>query len=128
MYSTGHGSFAVSPDGRQLYYVHHGRPSPTEPQRRLYTERAFLDPGSLGLSIDQADERPPIPSGVAPYSIAPRRGRCTCAPGLASRSRGASWSADGAALALGNPLNRVRRGPPTRASPRSATPAAPAGR
>ena len=69
MYSTGHGSFAVSPDSRELYYVHHGRPSPTEPQRRLYTERAVLDPGSLGLSIDQATSDRPIPSGVAPYSM-----------------------------------------------------------
>src|SRR6476620_4478013 len=68
MYSTGHGSFAVSPDSRELYYVHHGRPSLTEPQRRLYTERAVLDPGTLGLSIDQATSDRPIPSGVAPYS------------------------------------------------------------
>ena len=130
MYSTGHGSFAVSPDWRQLYYVHHGRPSPTEPQRRLYTERAFLDPGSLGLSIDQATSDRPIPSGVAPYSM--RRLVAVAVPAVAAprgRSRGGSPSADGALLALGNPLNRVRA---TSADPgawlRSSTPAAPAGR
>ena len=39
MYSTGHGDIEFSPDGRELYYVHHGRPTPTDPQRRLYTDR-----------------------------------------------------------------------------------------
>jgi GH43 family beta-xylosidase len=108
MYSTGHGSFAVSPDERQLYYVHHGRPSPTEPQRRLYTERAVLDPGSLGLSIDQATSDRPIPSGVAPYSISASSRSLYLRSGT---SRSLAWrvaSADGALLALGNPLNRVR--------------------
>jgi hypothetical protein len=108
MYSTGHGSFAVSPDGRQLYYVHHGRPSPTEPQRRLYTERAFLDPGSLGLSIDQATSDRPIPSGVAPYSIGASSRTLFLRAGSSKRLAWRVWSADGAALALGNPLNRVR--------------------
>ena len=108
MYSTGHGSFAVSPDSRELYYVHHGRPSPTEPQRRLYTERAILDPGSLGLSIDQATSDRPIPSGVAPYSIGASSRTVFLRSGS---SRSLAWrvlSADGAALALANPLNRVR--------------------
>jgi GH43 family beta-xylosidase len=108
MYSTGHGSFAVSPDGRQLYYVHHGRPSPTEPQRRLYTERAFLDPGSLGLSIDQATSDRPIPSGVAPYSMGASSRTVYLRSGSSKRLAWRVWSADGAALALGNPLNRVR--------------------
>jgi GH43 family beta-xylosidase len=108
MYSTGHGSFAVSPDGRQLYYVHHGRPSPTEPQRRLYTERAFLDPGSLGLSIDQATTDRPIPSGVAPYSMGASSRTLYLRSGSSRRLAWRVWSADGAALALGNPLNRVR--------------------
>jgi GH43 family beta-xylosidase len=108
MYSTGHGSFAVSPDERQLYYVHHGRPSPTEPQRRLYTERAFLDPGSLGLSIDQATSDRPIPSGVAPYSMGASARTLFLRAGSSKRLAWRVWSADGAALALGNPLNRVR--------------------
>jgi GH43 family beta-xylosidase len=108
MYSTGHGSFAVSPDGRQLYYVHHGRPSPTEPQRRLYTERAFLDPGSLGLSIDQATSDRPIPSGVAPYSMGASSRTLYLRSGSSRRLAWRVWSADGARLALGNPLNRVR--------------------
>jgi GH43 family beta-xylosidase len=108
MYSTGHGSFAVSPDGRQLYYVHHGRPSPTEPQRRLYTERAFLDPGSLGLSIDQATSDRPIPSGVAPYSMGASSRTVYLRAGSSKQLAWRVWSADGAALALDNPLNRVR--------------------
>jgi GH43 family beta-xylosidase len=108
MYSTGHGSFAVSPDEGQLYYVHHGRPSPTEPQRRLYTERAFLDPGSLGLSIDQATSDRPIPSGVAPYSMGASARTLFLRAGSSKRLAWRVWSADGAALALGNPLNRVR--------------------
>jgi GH43 family beta-xylosidase len=108
MYSTGHGSFAVSPDESQLYYVHHGRPSPTEPQRRLYTERAFLDPGSLGLSIDQATSDRPIPSGVAPYSMGASARTLFLRAGSSKRLAWRVWSADGAALALGNPLNRVR--------------------
>ena len=108
MYSTGHGSFAVSPDGRQLYYVHHGRPSPTEPQRRLYTERAFLDPGSLGLSIDQATSDRPIPSGVAPYSMGVSSRTLYLRSGSSRSLKWRVWSADGARLALDNPLNRVR--------------------
>src|SRR4051794_25769066 len=51
MYSTGHGAIATSPDGRELYYVHHGRPSPPEPQRRLYTERMRIAPSGT-LTID----------------------------------------------------------------------------
>ena len=104
MYSTGHGSFAVSPDARELYYVHHGRPSPTEPQRRLYTERAFLDPGSLGLSIDQATSDRPIPSGVAPYSMRSRSSRSLYL--RAGSSRPLAWqvaSADGAAAGARQP-------------------------
>jgi beta-xylosidase len=104
MYSTGHGGFAFSPDDSELYYVHHGRPSPTEPQRRLYTERAYLD---STLRIDQATSDRPIPSGVAPYTLRPS------ARGIvldAGDSKHLTWqvdSADGAHLALGNPLNRV---------------------
>ena len=124
MYSTGHGSFAVSPDGRQLYYVHHGRPSPTEPQRRLYTERAFLDPGSLGLSIDQATSDRPIPSGVAPYSMGASARTVYLRSGSSRSLAWRVWSAEGAALALGNPLNRVRA---TSANPAVASVAADAG-
>lgn len=114
MYSTGHGSFASSPDGRQLYYVHHGRPSPEEPQRRLYTERAFLTPpagdpfGVPTLSIDQATSDRPIPSGVAPYALRSSSRSVVLHAGAATHISWQVASADGAALALGNPLNRVR--------------------
>jgi hypothetical protein len=106
MYSTGHGSIATSPDGRELYYVHHGRPSPDEPQRRLYTERMRL----LGskLSIEQSTSDEPIPSGVAPYRL---RASARVLVMRAGASRQLKWtvtSADGAALALDNPLNRVQ--------------------
>jgi hypothetical protein len=113
MYSTGHGSIATSPDGTETYYVHHGRPSPTS-GRRLYTERLLLsdarrDPwGNPTLSIDQATGDRPVPSGVAPYSLQPSSLSLT----VRTRSSGqVDWrvlSADGAALALANPLNRVR--------------------
>src|SRR3954453_9941490 len=75
MYSTGHGSIATSPDGRGLYYVHHGRPTPDAQQRRLYTERMTINdaaPDATGhpaLAIDQATSDRPVPSGVAPYRL-----------------------------------------------------------
>jgi hypothetical protein len=113
MYSTGHGGLAFSPDGAEMYYVHHGRPTPTEPQRRLYTERmlanaATPDPyGNPVISIHQSTSDEPIPSGVAPYSIGASTTSLTVASGA---SAPVSWhvaSASGALLALGNPLNRV---------------------
>jgi GH43 family beta-xylosidase len=106
MYSTGHGSIAASPDGSELYYVHHGRPSPTEPQRRLYTERMQISAAGQ-LTIDAATSDRPIPSGVAPYSLAASRASVRLRAGA---SKHVSWkveSADGVPLALGNPLNRV---------------------
>jgi hypothetical protein len=112
MYSTGHGGIAFSPDGTQMYYVHHGRPTPTEPQRRLYTERMFFsgtDPfGYPVLHIDQATSDRPIPSGVAPYSITASRHSIHLRPGASASLGWTVRSAEGAALALGNPLNRVR--------------------
>ena len=66
MYSTGHGSLAFSPDRSEMYYVHHGRPTPDADQRRLYTER-MTRPGGV-LDIDQSTSDRPVPSGVAPYS------------------------------------------------------------
>jgi GH43 family beta-xylosidase len=114
MYSTGHGSFASSPDGRQLYYVHHGRPSADDPQRRLYTERAFIDATALDpwgaptLSIDQATSDRPIPSGVAPYTLRSSARSLVLGPGSTRRVTWRVDSADGAGLALSNPLNRVR--------------------
>jgi GH43 family beta-xylosidase len=114
MYSTGHGSVAFSPDGRQAYYVHHGRPTPTDPQRRLYTDRMHF--GLAGsdafgypiLSIDQATSDRPIPSGVAPYSITADRSRLILRRGATAALSWQVKSATGAALALANPLNRVQ--------------------
>ena len=113
MYSTGHGDIERSPDGGQLFYVHHGRPSPTESQRRLYTDRmVFLDGstnvfGKPALDIRQSTSDEPVPSGVAPYRI--RASARTIALRRGARAPLQAWvtSAAGARLALENPLNRV---------------------
>ena len=114
MYSTGHGSVAFSPDGTEAYYVHHGRPTPTEPQRRLYTDRMYFGRAGLDsfgypiLSIDAATSDRPIPAGVAPYSIRASSRRLRVRSGAATTVSWQVHSAAGAALALSNPLNAVR--------------------
>jgi hypothetical protein len=114
MYSTGHGSVAFSPDGAEMYYVHHGRPTTTEPQRRLYTERMSFSAaaggpfGSPALAIDQATTDRPVPSGVAPYSLPVSATGLTLRRGESARVSWAVRSASGAGLALANPLNRVQ--------------------
>ncbi len=114
MYSTGHGGIAFSPDGTELYYVHHGRPTPGSVHRWLYTELVqFGADGSdeFGfpiLSIDQSTSDQPIPSGVAPYRI---RASVRSLRLRAGGTRTVSWrvlSARGAKQALANPLNLVR--------------------
>jgi hypothetical protein len=113
MYSTGHGDIERSPDGRQLYYVHHGRPTPTDDQRRLYTDRMrFLDRrldvfGKPLLEIHQSTTDEPVPSGVAPYRL--RAGARSLRLRAGSHRTLVAWvtSAAGARLALANPLNRV---------------------
>jgi GH43 family beta-xylosidase len=113
MYSTGHGSVAMSPDGRELYYVHHGRPSATADQRRLYTERMTIRDDRLDaagtpiLSIDQATSDRPVPSGVAPYAIRVSARQLRLRAGAATPLRWEVTSSQGAHLALTNPLNRV---------------------
>jgi hypothetical protein len=112
-YSTGHGSIVASPDGSQLYYVHHGRPTPTDPQRRLYTDEMHfsltnLDPwGDPTLSIDESTSDRPVPSGVAPYRVTASARALVLHPGSSAPIYWRVLSADGAALALANPLNRV---------------------
>jgi len=112
-WSPGHGSFAWSPDSSQLYYVHHGRPSPDVSQRRLYTDQLHfsssqLDPlGNPILSADEATSDRPVPSGVAPYRITASRRGIVLRPGASQTVRVAVLSADGTPLALENPLNRV---------------------
>jgi hypothetical protein len=113
MYSTGHGDIERSPDGRQLYYVHHGRPTATDPQRRLYTDRMrFFDRrltvfGKPLLDISQSTTDEAVPSGVAPYHLGASARALTLRPG--ARRTLVAWvtSAAGARLALANPLNRV---------------------
>jgi hypothetical protein len=113
MYSTGHGDIEVSPDGREMFYVHHGRPTATDPQRRLYTDSArFLEQpldvlGTPALRISASTSDEPIPSGVAPYALRPST------RSLLLRTRGRAplqasvTTARGVRLALSNPLNRV---------------------
>ena len=112
-WSPGHGSFAFSPDGSQLYYVHHGRPSPDTSQRRLYTDQlhfslSHLDPfGNPTLIADEATSDRPTPSGVAPYRFRARHS-LTLHRGTSRTMRFQVLSADRVPLALENPLNRVR--------------------
>jgi hypothetical protein len=115
-YSTGHGSIVASPDGTQLFYPHHGRPTPTEPQRRLYVDEMHFsfsvrDPwGNPSLSIDEATSDRPVPSGVAPYTVTPSTRTIVLRSGQSAALRWRVLSANGASLALENPLNRVRTG------------------
>lgn len=112
MYSTGHGSIVASPDGSQLYYVHHGRPTP-DTYRRLYTERLLFDDrhpdanGNATMRIVQSTTDEPMPSGVAPYSINAAPATVTLATGESQQVAADVRSADGGPLALDNPLNRV---------------------
>lgn len=112
-YSTGHGSIIASPDGSQLYYPHHGRPSSTS-NRRLYTDRMLfsfstLDPwGNPTLGIDQATSDRPIPSGVAPYHMSASPRAIVLHAGASTTITWSVISAQGASLALENPLNRVQ--------------------
>lgn len=113
MYATGHGSVAFSPDGTEMYYVHHGRPTTASDARRLYEERMVIQDdmrdaaGHPIVRIDQATGDRPVPSGVAPYTIEafPRTINLQ-----AGQTANLTWSVAGAPgtfLALGNPLNRV---------------------
>ena len=92
-----------SPDGSENYYVHHGRPS-TTPPRGLYTERMTASGGVLDRP--STIERP-VPSGVAPYAITASARSLRLRAGKASRLAWRVTSAEGASLALANPLNRV---------------------
>ena len=115
-YSTGHGSIVPSPDGTQLFYPHHGRPSPLADQRRLYVDEMHFsfdvrDPwGDPTLSIDEATSDRPVPSGVAPYKVTLSARTIVLRPGRSASLRWQVLSANGASLALENPLNRVRTG------------------
>lgn len=110
-YSTGHGSPVASPDGTQVFYVHHGRPSTTS-GRRMYTDRMSLGgrdaQGAPVLTIEQSVSDVAIPSGVAPYSITAGVTRIHTAVGLPSTVEVTVRSNAGAALPLANPLNRTR--------------------
>jgi GH43 family beta-xylosidase len=105
MYSTGHGSLAFSPDGGEMYYVHHGRPTTDAGQRRLYTERMTAAGGVL--DIDQSTGDRPVPSGVAPYAMTASASSLRLRAGATARLTWRVTSAAGASLALANPLNRV---------------------
>ncbi|MEU4741033.1 glycoside hydrolase family 43 protein [Actinosynnema sp. NPDC023658] len=104
LYSTGHGGVIGSPDGRQLYYVHHARPSTTSP-RALYTSRLHLDGG---LSIDASTGDEPLPSGVGPLRIRTDDRVLHPRPGGTATTTVHVTSARGAGFTLANPQNRVR--------------------
>jgi glycosyl hydrolase family 43 len=101
LYSTGHGSIVGSPDGRQLFYVHHGRPATTA-ARALYT--SAMDIGQDGMSITSSTSDEPVPSGVGPLTIR-AADPVLRVPGWTTV---AVRSAPGAAFDLANPANRLR--------------------
>jgi hypothetical protein len=105
MYSTGHGSLAFSPDGGEMYYVHHGRPTTDAGQRRLYTERMTAAGGVL--DIDQSTSDRPVPSGVAPYAMTATASSLRLRAGTTAHLGWRVTSVAGASSALANPLNRV---------------------
>ena len=111
-YGPGHGSVVASPDGAQLFYVHHGY-SAVDTERKLYTDRMRFshtewDPwGNPLLSIDEATSDRPVPSGVAPYHLLARPRAVTLTVGADATLSWSVLSAAGARLALSNPLNRV---------------------
>lgn len=105
MYSTGHGSPARSPDGTQLYYVHHGRPD-TGTNRRLYTAGMSIDADTASVTIGQSTQDQPIPSGVAPYTLESESALID----LTGEPRRVDWAVTTehtAAMDLSNSLNRV---------------------
>jgi beta-xylosidase len=104
LYSTGHGSVIGSPDGTELYYVHHGRPSTTSP-RALYTSRLHL---ADGLSIDASTADEPLPAGVGPLAIRADDRLLRPRPGRPATTTVHVTSAPGAEFDLADPLNRVR--------------------
>ncbi|MFZ3572994.1 family 43 glycosylhydrolase [Streptomyces sp. BH097] len=109
MYSTGHGSLTTSPDGSELYYVHHGRTSPTSPDRVVYTERLRIDDRAAGfprLTIDQSTGDEPVPSGTAPFTFTARP--VAVRVGGTADTVCAVRSAAGAAFDLTAPENRLR--------------------
>ncbi|MHA6799894.1 family 43 glycosylhydrolase [Bounagaea algeriensis] len=105
VFSTGHGSVSASPDGEELFYVHHGRPS-VESDRRLYTERMSLDPDRARLAIHQSTADEPLPSGVAPFAL--RADTDVVEPGAGGATAGVEvTAAPGTAMPLEHPANRV---------------------
>jgi hypothetical protein len=113
LYGPGHGSLAFSPDGREMFYVHHGRPTADAGQRRLYTNRLTIDDrrldstGRPALAIPASTTDQPVPSGVAPYRLWPSASAVHVRAGDRTRLTWRVTSADGARLPLKNPLNRV---------------------
>ncbi|GAA1295472.1 family 43 glycosylhydrolase [Saccharothrix xinjiangensis] len=104
LYSTGHGSIIGSPDGEQLYYVHHGRPSTTS-SRALYTSRLHL---GEELSIDASTSDEPLPSGVGPLRIRADDRVLRTGPDGSATTRVRVTSARGAEFDPTNPQNRLR--------------------
>jgi hypothetical protein len=113
MYGPGHGSLAFSPDGREMFYVHHARPTADISQRKLYTDRLTIDDRALdstghpALAIHASTSDEPVPSGVAPYRLRTSARSLHLRRGARARVSWQVTSAAGAPLALANPLNRV---------------------
>ncbi len=104
LYSTGHGSVISSPNGAELYYVHHGRPSTTAP-RGLYTSEMDLG-ATLAIRASTSDE--PVPAGVGPLTLRTADRLLWTKQGRPVATTVTVRSATGAAFDLSNPGNRVR--------------------
>ncbi len=111
-YGPGHGGIILAPDGSHWYFVHLGRPH-VDAERHLYTdEMTFsstrVDPwGNPLLSIVLSTGDRPVPSGVAPYRMTTSPSAISLADGASARLSWQVLVADGAPMALANPLNRV---------------------
>jgi hypothetical protein len=104
LYSTGHGSIIDSPDGTQLYYVHHGRPSTTS-SRALYTSRLHVGDD---LSIEASTKDQLVPSGIGPLRIRADDRVLRPRPNGSATTTVHVTSAHGAEFTLTSPQNRIR--------------------
>lgn len=108
LFSTGHGSVVQSPDGRQWFYVHHGRPSIRE-NRRLYTQSMRIDSNETpAIAIVASADDQPLPSGVAPLRIVASPAQLALRPDQSDAVEIKVTSAIDAAFDLTNPRNRLR--------------------
>lgn len=108
LYSPGHGCVIDSPDGKEHFYVHHGRHS-LEGPRYLYTEELRFSGGpSPKLEILSSPRDRPLPSGVTPITVRASQPELRLRSGQSATLAVSVTSAAGASFSLAHPLNRLR--------------------